>query len=104
MNSKSENYDFFEALTKLPLIRKNLMNIAQDIIQKSSNSNHENKMIDEKISSILAEMETNNLSVEDEDIDLLKHTIKQILTAQLPLSKMAMKIRSLKKNPPENYK
>ena len=47
MNSKSENYDFFEALTKLPLIRKNLMNIAQDIIQKSSNSNHENKMIDE---------------------------------------------------------
>ena len=103
MNSKSENYDFLEALTKLPIIRKNLVNIAQEIIQKSSNNNQENKMIDEKISSILAEMQTNNLNVEDEDKDLLKYSIKLILTGQLPLSKMAMKIRSLKKNPPESF-
>ena len=86
MNSKNENYDFFEALTKLPLIRKNLMSIAQDIIQKSSNSNQENKMIDEKISSILAEMETNNLSVEDENIDLLKHGFC-CLTASFKITK-----------------
>jgi hypothetical protein len=102
MNSKSENYDFLEALSKLPLIRKNLMTVAQEIIQESSNNNQENKMIDEKISSIMAEMETNNLNVEDEDKVLLSHSIKLILTTQLPFSKMAMKLRSLKKNPPEN--
>jgi len=102
MNSKSENYDFLEALSKLPLIRKNLMTVAQEIIQESSNNNQENKMIDEKISSIMAEMETNNLNVEDEDKVLSSHSIKLILTTQLPFSKMAMKLRSLKKNPPEN--
>ena len=31
MNSKSENNDFLEALAKLPVIRKNLINIAQEI-------------------------------------------------------------------------
>ena len=78
------------------------MTVAQEIIQESSNNNQENKMIDEKISSIMAEMETNNLNVEDEDKVLLSHSIKLILTTQLPFSKMAMKLRSLKKNPPEN--
>ena len=102
MNSKSENYDFLEALSKLPLIRKNLMTVAQEIIQESSNNNQENKMIDEKISSIMAEMETNNLNVEDEDKVLLSQSINLILTTQLAFSKMAMKLRSLKKNPPEN--
>jgi citrate lyase gamma subunit len=103
MNTKNENYDFLDALTKLPLIRKNLMDIAQEIIQKTSNNNQENIMIDEKISSILAEMEINNLNVKVEDKDLLRYSIKLILTAQLPLSKMALKIRSLKKNPPESF-
>ena len=48
-------------------------------------------------------METENVTVNDEDKDLLKYSIKLILTAQLPLSKMAMKLRSMKKNPPENF-
>ena len=104
MNSKSENNDFLEALAKLPVIRKNLINIAQEIIQKTSNKNQENLMIDEKISSLLDEMESENLAVDYEDQDLLKHTIKSILTTQLPLSKMAIKIRSLKKNPPDIFK
>jgi hypothetical protein len=98
MNSKNENNDFLKSLTKLPIIRKNLMIITQEIIEKSSTSDEENKMIDEKISSLLNQMESENLSVNYDDQDLLKNTIKLILNAQLPLTKMAIKIRSLKKN------
>ena len=99
MISQNENIDFLEAVGKLVLIRKNIIKIAEEIIQNSRNSVQENKLIEEKISLLLLDMKTNNITINEEDLGLVEFGIKTLITTQIPLSKMAMKLRSLKMNP-----
>jgi|GEM_PF-3869920 len=97
------NIEFLEALTKLPIIRKNIMRISTDIILKSKNENQESELVEEYTLLLLNDLKSNNLYVEDEDIDLLKFGIKSLITTQIPLSKLASKIRKLKGNPPASF-
>jgi len=93
---------FLRALQQLPLIRKQLIVHAQEILQKT-NDESEEKLIDNVVQRILEEMKENNLSVDGNDVLLLEYGLKILLRAQIPASRAASKIRKLKDNPPSSF-
>ena len=83
-------------MSHLPLIRKHIIAYGNQIIQDSNSGIEEKESIDKIIKGIIDDMNNNNLTMTDEDVDLLKSSIEMLLTSQLPFSKMASKIRNLK--------
>lgn len=99
----NNDIEFLEALSKLPIIRKNIIKIVNDIIHKAKNKNQEDELIEEKTLLLLNDLKANNLYRIDEDVNLLEPGIKSLITTQIPLSKLANKIRKLKDNPPSSF-
>jgi hypothetical protein len=92
-NNESNKMEFLKALNYLPIIRKNIITCAQEIIKKPT-SNHE-QLIDTYVKNIVDEIKSKNIlnDKSDENILLIDTSLKQLLTAQIPFSIMAERIR-----------
>jgi preprotein translocase subunit SecA len=99
MDNTNERMAFLNALAQLPLIRTHLIKYAQEILQKSDVKKYQERLIDDVISDLLEEMKNNKVEVKEDDLALLKYGLKALLEFQIPASKMAAKIRSLKGKP-----
>jgi|JI9StandDraft_1071089.scaffolds.fasta_scaffold159097_1 hypothetical protein len=98
-NNHIHSEAFLKALQQLPLIRKQLIVHAKEILQETNNESEE-KSIDNVVQKILEEMKVNNLNAEGNDELLLEYGLKFLLRAQIPASRAAAKVRKkIKDNP-----
>jgi hypothetical protein len=104
MQQNKLNYDdFLEALLHLPVIRKQLMIYAQEIIQTTKIESEE-KSINDIIKKIKEDLYKMGKSLNDNDELLIEHGLKTMLNTQITLSRIADKIRKGKGSPPEMFK
>ena len=101
MNGQNEN-EFLKALHQLPIIRRNIFTISERIINDSKSQKEQQKLTEEIIEELVEEMETIKLLTGDE-ILLIKSSLKILISAQIPFSKMAMKVRNEKLNRPDIF-
>ena len=99
----NEKEEFYRSLRHLPVIRKNIIKYATTIIQNSTNSKQEQELTNKAVEDILNEMKSFGIVLSDDDIQLLKYGLEILIRNQIPASKLAAKIRSLKDKPPSLF-
>lgn len=93
--------EFYLALEKLPMIRKQLAIYSNEIIKETSSDEEEKNRVIELVDEIIEDMKTSGVALTDEDnFTLIKTTLHVLFLKQLSFTKLgkkyAEKIRSLK--------
>lgn len=101
MESNTEYLSFLEALGKLPLIRKYIISLTQEIIKSPNSEGQELELIRDVRKKLVSDLGTHSIRIDPEDALALEYGIEMLLKSQLPLSRQAANIRKLKGNPPK---
>jgi hypothetical protein len=107
MENNLDEQDFFIALSYLPIVRERIIRYCDEIISKDKN--HQEAKIEELITSILLGMELSNIKVISTESNeagrnkLLRTTLRQLISSQIPFSELANKIRKNSINRPSIF-
>lgn len=102
-NSENIHFDSLDSLQHLVFIRKNIIEYCTEIIKNSSSKKNEQTLVEQKINLLISQLNDRS-NYNDDEILLIKTTLNQLFSAQIPLSQLASKIRDFKSMPPEIFR
>ncbi len=100
---ENTSFNLLSSFKHIIFIRKQVIEYCEEIVTNSSTKINQQTLVEQKIQSIIAEINGES-NFDSEELLLLKTTLNQLFLAQIPLSKLAASIRELKNNSPKIFR
>jgi len=102
INSQEKQDQFFQGLASLPIVQEFIVNYTKEIVTATNSPKKESELVKNKVEELLIKLESYD-GFGEIDTSIIKILLYSLFERQLPLTKMAEKIRLLKGSSPSAF-